>query len=152
MFFFARAEPVWLWDLIQNRLSENPVGEFRKTAQSCPSAPTPSQKASLVDNGLFSDCEKPAMCHWIGLHHMLVMFASQSWAQMCTATHLRDCTSAQTMHWSVVKMVFEAGFRTQVTCWRRSWRKDCLWSVKVQLMKNQKSDSEDYLTKSNYLK
>ena len=91
------------------------------------------------------------MCHWIGLHHMLVMFASQSWAQMCTATHLWDCTSAQTMHWSVVKMVFEAGFWTQVTCWIRSWRKDCLWSVKVQLMKNQKGDSEDYLTKSNYL-
>ena len=79
---------------------------------------------------------------------MLVMFASHAWAQMCTATHLWDCTSAQTMHWSVVKMVFEAGFWTQVTC----WRKDCLWSVKVQLMKNQKSDSEDYLTKSNYQK
>ena len=94
------------------------------------------------------------MCHWIGLHHMLVMFASQShaWAQVCTATHLWECTSAQTMHWSlVVKMVFEAGFWTQVTSWRKSWRKYCLWSVKVQLMKNQKSDSEDYLTKSNYL-
>ena len=90
-----------------------------------------SQKASLVDNGLFSDCEKPVMCHWIGLHHMLVMFASQSHAsaQMCTATHLWECTSAQTMHWSlVVKMVFEAGFWTQVTCWRRSWRKYYLCS------------------------
>ena len=72
---------------------------------------------------------------------------------MCTATHLWECTSAQTMHWSlVVKMVFEAGFWTQVTSWRKSWRKYCLWSVKVQLMKNQKSGSEDYLTKSNYLK
>ena len=28
------------------------------------------------------------MCHWIGLHHMLVMFASHAWAQTCTATHL----------------------------------------------------------------
>ena len=61
-----------------------------------------SQKASLVDNGLFSDCEKPAMCHWIGLHHMLVMFASQSHAsaQMCTATHLWECKSAVVSgHW-----------------------------------------------------
>ena len=59
--------------------------------------------ASLVDNGLFSDCEKPAMCHWIGLHHMLVMFASQSHAsaQMCTAANLWECTSALVSgHWS----------------------------------------------------
>ena len=105
-------------------------------------------------NGLFSDCEKKQLCV-IGLdciicllclHHMLGPKRAQ------LRTYLWDCTSAQTMHWSVVKMVFEAGFWTQVTCWRRSWRKDCLWSVKVQLMKNQKSDSEDYLTKSNYLK
>ena len=116
---------------------------LEKTAQSCSSAPTPSQKASLVDNGLFSDCEKPAMCHWIGLHHMLVMFASQSHAsaQMCTAAHLWECTSALASgHWWsrwCLRPVLDSGHMLE----------EVLWSVKVQLMKNQKSGSEDYSNK-----